>query len=115
MADYYVAPGSTAAPGDPPSTATPPKMILPGMHFHDLRHSYKTWLIEDGIPELAQAKRLGHRLPGIQGIYSHITPAIEQHLVNAPQHRWETTNAIPGGEHTAPPPSPPAGRQQSTT
>lgn len=90
-----------------PAKNLPP--ILPGMHFHDLRHSHKTWLIEDGIPEVAQAKRLGHRLPGIQGIYSHITPAIEQHLVNALQHRWETTNANPGGEHTAPPPGPLAG------
>ena len=32
------------------------------MHFHDLRHTHKTWLIEDDIPEIAQAKRLGHRM-----------------------------------------------------
>jgi integrase len=38
--------------------------VLRGLHFHDLRHSHKTWLIEDGVPEVAQAKRLGHRLPG---------------------------------------------------
>jgi integrase len=31
------------------------------MHYHDLRHTHKTWLIEDYIPKVAQAKRLGHR------------------------------------------------------
>lgn len=65
--------------------------IVPGMHFHDLRHSHKTWLIEDEIPEAAQAKRLGHRLPGIRGIYSHVSPAVEQRLVEALQRRWSRT------------------------
>jgi hypothetical protein len=49
--------------------------VIAGMHFHDLRHTHKTWLIEDDIPQVAQAKRLGHRLPGVRGIYSHATPA----------------------------------------
>ncbi len=63
--------------------------IIQGLHFHDLRHSHKTWLIEDGVPEAAQAKRLGHRLPGIRGIYSHVSPAVEQRLVDGLQTRWE--------------------------
>ena len=65
--------------------------IHTGMHFHGLRHSHKTWLIEDGIPEIAQARRLGHRLPGARGIYSHVTPAMEQRLVDGLQTRWERT------------------------
>ena len=60
------------------------------MHFHDLRHTHKTWLIEDGIPEVVQARRLGHRLGGVRGIYSHVTPAMRRHLVEALQARWET-------------------------
>ncbi|MEV0811072.1 tyrosine-type recombinase/integrase, partial [Micromonospora sp. NPDC050200] len=63
--------------------------ILPGMHFHDLRHTHKTWLIEDGIPEIAQA-RLGHRLAGVRGIYSHVTEPMITNLVDALQRRWET-------------------------
>jgi integrase len=62
--------------------------ILAGMHFHDLRHTHKTWLIEDDIPEIAQAHRLGHRLPGIRGIYSHVTPAMQQRITDALQRRW---------------------------
>lgn len=61
------------------------------MHFHDLRHTHKTWLIEDGIPEIAQARRLGHRLAGVRGIYSHVTEPMINNLTEALQHRWETT------------------------
>jgi integrase len=63
--------------------------VIRGLHFHDLRHSHKTWLIEDGVPEVAQAKRLGHRLPGVRGIYSHVSTAVEQRLVDGLQARWK--------------------------
>jgi hypothetical protein len=59
------------------------------------RHTHKTWLIEDGIPEIVQARRLGHRLGGVRGIYSHVTPAVRQRLVQALQHRWESTQPAP--------------------
>jgi hypothetical protein len=45
----------------------------------------------DGIPDVAQARRLGHRIPDkIQHIYSHVAPEIETRLQTALQHRWET-------------------------
>jgi integrase len=69
--------------------------VVAGMHFHDLRHSQKTWLIEDGVPEIAQARRLGHRLGGVRGIYSHVTPAMEQAIADTLQHRWEAICALP--------------------
>ncbi|GIH19348.1 hypothetical protein [Rugosimonospora africana] len=65
------------------------------MHFHDLRHTQKTWLIEGDIPEIAQAKRLGRRIPGVRGIYSHVTPAMQQRTTQALQHRWEATHRQP--------------------
>ena len=43
--------------------------------------------IEDGIPEIAQARRLGHRLPGVRGIYSHATPTMEQAITDTPHRR----------------------------
>jgi integrase len=56
--------------------------IQPGMHFHDLRHTHKTWLIEDRIPEVVQHQRLGHRFGGVMGTYSHVTrPMIDDPVV----------------------------------
>jgi integrase len=76
--------------------------IIDGLHFHDLRHSHKTWF-EDAIPEVAQARRLGHRLPGVRGIYSHVTPAMEQAITDALQHRSQTTIAACGARYCAGP------------
>jgi integrase len=61
------------------------------MHFHDLRHTHKTWMIEDDIPEIAQARRLGHRLPGVRGIYSHVTPTMIARITNSLQARWQAS------------------------
>jgi hypothetical protein len=35
-----------------------------GMHFHDLRHTHETWLIEDGVPHVLRLERLGHKRKG---------------------------------------------------
>jgi integrase len=63
--------------------------IQPGMHFHDLRHTHKTWLIEDRIPEVVQHQRLGHRFGGVMGTYSHVTRPMIDDLLAALQTRWE--------------------------
>jgi integrase len=79
--------------------------VLPGLVFHGFRHSHKTWLIADGIPDVAQARRLGHRIPDkIEHIYSHVAPEVETRLIDALQHRWTTAlhtlnTAAPGTEH----------------
>jgi integrase len=66
--------------------------ILPGLTFQGLRHSHKTWMISDGIPEVAQAHRLGHKLPNkIQDVYSHVAPDVEHRLLVNLQQRWEAS------------------------
>jgi hypothetical protein len=53
--------------------------VRPGLTFHGQRHSHKPWLIADDIPEIAQARRLGHHLSNrIIETYSHVAPEIER-------------------------------------
>jgi integrase len=37
--------------------------VKPGLTFHGLRHSHNTWMIDDGIMDVARARRLGHHVP----------------------------------------------------
>ncbi|GDY33592.1 tyrosine-type recombinase/integrase [Gandjariella thermophila] len=68
--------------------------IVPGLVFHGFRHSHKTWMIADGIPDVAQARRLGHTIPDkIQDIYSHVAAEVETRLIDALQRRWTTALA----------------------
>ncbi|CAM3402497.1 site-specific integrase [Kibdelosporangium persicum] len=76
-----------------PALAGDPKLgwapIQPGMHFHDLRHTYKTWLIEDGVPDVLQHKQMGHKYHGVPGIYSHVTRPMIDAMLAGLQARWE--------------------------
>ncbi|MDT0263402.1 tyrosine-type recombinase/integrase [Jatrophihabitans lederbergiae] len=76
---------------------TPPRQRLtvltdpvkPGLTFHGLRHSHKTWMIADLVPEIAQSRRLGHILHDkIQQTYSHVALEVEQRLLEGLQDRW---------------------------
>lgn len=58
---------------------------------HSLRHSHKSWMIEDGIPEVAQFERLGHELGGIRGVYSHVSDQLRQDILDGMQARWEAS------------------------
>jgi integrase len=63
--------------------------VRPGLTFHGLRHSHKTWLIADHIPEIAQARRLGHHLANrLVEVYSHVAPEIERQLLTSLEHRY---------------------------
>jgi integrase len=62
--------------------------IIPRFRFHDLRHSHRTWMDEDGVPEALKSNRLGHQLPGIRGVYSHVTDVMQSRLMLQLQQRW---------------------------
>jgi integrase len=69
--------------------------VCPGLTFHGLRHSHKTWLIADGVPEIAQARRLGHHLPDrVIETYSHVAPEVEQRLLDGLEARWWGANLL---------------------
>jgi integrase len=83
--------------------------INPALTFHSLRHSHKTWLIEDGVPDVAQARRLGHRMDHkINDLYSHVADSIDVSLLNALETRWHRaiSNARTEDEDTADPSGP---------
>lgn len=63
--------------------------VKPGLSFHGLRHSHKTWMIADNVPEIAQARRLGHTLKDkIQQTYSHVAAEVEARLLTGLEDRW---------------------------
>jgi integrase len=81
-------PGSGYQPGDD----TPLVCWLPvkaGLTPHGLRHSHKTWMAEDGIPEILSEQRLGHEVPGMRGLYAHVSQRMREDLMAALQARWE--------------------------
>jgi hypothetical protein len=51
-------------------------------------------MIADHIPDVAQARRLGHTLPDkIEDIYSHVAPEVDARLLASLQQRWESAAA----------------------
>lgn len=63
--------------------------VKTGLTFHGLRHSHKTWMIADNVPEIAQARRLGHILDDkIQQTYSHVAAEVEARLLDGLADRW---------------------------
>ena len=80
--------------------------IRPGLTFHGLRHSHKTWLIAGGSPEIAQARRLGHHLPNrVTEVYSHVAPEVELRLLNDLQRRWHEADLNVRAHPNAPEPA----------
>jgi len=58
--------------------------------MHLLRHGHKEWLDEPGVvPRVAVEGRMGHDLPGVEGVYSNVTPAMERVIMEVLQKRWE--------------------------
>lgn len=53
-----------------------------------LRHGHKEWLDEDGHSRVAVETRMGHELPGVEGTYSNVTPAMERAIMDSLQVRW---------------------------
>ena len=46
-------------------------------------------MTEDGIPEILAEQRLGHEVPGMRGLYTHVSDRMRENLRTALQARWE--------------------------
>ena len=63
--------------------------LVPGLTAHGLRHGHRTWMAEDGIPDILAEQRLGHEVPGMRGLYTHVSDRMREALAHALQARWE--------------------------
>ena len=84
--------GHCPGSGEQPADNAPLACWLPvkdGLTPHGLRHSHKTWMAEDGIPEILAEQRLGHQVPGMRGLYAHASQRMRDELTAALQARWE--------------------------
>jgi len=48
-------------------------------------------MAEDGVPEILAEQRLGHRVPGMRGLYAHASQPMREDLIAALQARWEVS------------------------
>jgi len=62
--------------------------VLPGLTPHGLRHGHQTWMDEDRIAEVLKSERMGHEVPGMHGVYGHVTTGMRDELKAALEQRW---------------------------
>jgi hypothetical protein len=46
-------------------------------------------MAEDGIPDILAEQRLGHEVPGMRGLYTHVSDRMREALIQALQARWD--------------------------
>jgi len=51
--------------------------VLPELRFHDLRHTAATIMLNQGIPPVIVAGRLGHKLDVLMKTYAHFIPSMQ--------------------------------------
>jgi hypothetical protein len=44
---------------------------------------------EAGVSDLLRSERMGHEVPGMRGVYAHVSPAMRAHLKATLQRCWE--------------------------
>jgi site-specific recombinase XerD len=52
------------------------------LHFHSLRHTFATWLVQDGVPIYEVQKLLGHSSVKMTEVYSHLAASELHSAVN---------------------------------
>jgi integrase len=58
-----------------------------GLNPHGMRHGHKTWMAEDGPPEILAEHRLGHEVPSMRGLYADTSERMRKDLKAALQAR----------------------------
>jgi integrase len=63
--------------------------IARGLTPHGLRHTFRTLMVELGTPAVLMDAQMGHRDGSVQGVYSHVTPAMTERLMTGLTGLWE--------------------------
>ncbi|WP_327300439.1 integrase [Streptomyces goshikiensis] len=71
-----------------PRAALPAVPSYADRRLYLLRHGHKEWNDEDGHSRVAVEARQGHELPGVEGVYSNVTPLMEKRIMESLQARW---------------------------
>lgn len=72
-----------------PRAAVPAVPSFKGKRLYLVRHGHKAWLDEDGHSKFAVESRMGHEVPGVEGVYSSVTVPMERAIMKTLQERWE--------------------------
>lgn len=77
--------------GRPEQTALSAVKGVEEMVPHGTRHGHKVWLDEQGHPRVAVEERMGHKLKGVEGTYSHTSPEMELGIARGLQRLWDAS------------------------
>jgi hypothetical protein len=66
-------PGSLLASAELPAVANWLPLLL-GLTEHGQRHAHQILMDDLNVRYVLQAERMGHEVPGMRGIYTHIAP-----------------------------------------
>lgn len=71
--------------------ALPAAEEMAGQDIYRLRHWHKALLDEPGadVATVAKEARMGHEMPGMEGVYSEVTLSMERRVVKYLQNVWE--------------------------
>ncbi len=64
-----------------------------GLTPHGLRHGHQTWLDDLGVRYVLESERMGHEVPGMRGVYSHVTPGMRAELRAGLEQLWKSSLA----------------------
>lgn len=73
----------------------------PDLHFHDLRHTYASWLVQSGVHLLSVQELLGHSTVTTTERYSHLAPEYLREAVRAMERRHNVVTDMPEAKSRA--------------